>query len=143
MWEVIGRHGKNREGHGKSTSSPHCVAGVELAKVFKLNTTGTLCIDPNVTLDREQTASTNLVVRATDNCYEASVPEVMAPSGSNAPPLYSSTNASYLWVKVMVDDVNDHQPVFARADLAVGLTRTTQFGAIIYNLKVRFYLLMV
>ena len=118
------------------TSVCFSLAGVELPGIFRLDKSGSLCLQKDRVLDREVTAFTNLVVRASDDCNEAVTPSHMEPSHNNRPQMYDPLDTSLLWVKVNVRDVNDFRPVFVRRDLALGITRDVQLGKIIYNLKV-------
>ncbi|KAK3090257.1 hypothetical protein FSP39_010440 [Pinctada imbricata] len=54
----------------------------------------------------------------------------------NIPPAdYDPTNKTLLWAQVVIQDVNDHPPEFRYKNLSIGITRKTQFGEIIFNLK--------
>nr|KAG5714955.1 hypothetical protein BaRGS_000443 [Batillaria attramentaria] len=109
--------------------------GAELTGVFRLYTSGQLCLEPDRVLDREQTDTTNIVIKASENCYEDITPLAMIPSGSSAPSAYDPDDTSLLWVQIKVNDKNDNPPVFNRGDLAIGITRDIQLGQIIINLK--------
>lgn len=55
----------------------------------------------------------------------------------NTPPVdYDPANKTLLWAQVVIQDVNDHAPKFKHKNLSIGITRKTQFGEIIFNLKV-------
>lgn len=114
------------------------LVGVEAAGKFRLDPAGALCLETNQVLDRELIGDfTNLVVRASDNCNEIPAPPALTqPSLTSPPASYNAQRADLLWVRVNIRDVNDHNPVFLRHDLALGITRDTQFGRFIFNLKV-------
>ncbi|XP_076454243.1 cadherin-23-like isoform X3 [Babylonia areolata] len=117
------------------TTICYYLKGTELDDTFRLDTSGSLCLQKDRMLDQEVTPFINLVVRASDNCNEDVSTAVMTPSNNNSPEQYRAEDESLLWVKVNVTDVNDNRPVFVRHDLALGITRDVQVGKIIYNLK--------
>ena len=59
-----------------------------------------------------------------------STPPNVRPAGFNP------DDKTMLWVQVVIQDVNDHAPAFQQKNLSIGITRKTQFGEIILNLKV-------
>ncbi|KAL8591925.1 hypothetical protein ACOMHN_039978 [Nucella lapillus] len=125
----------DKDTESEFTTICYYLKGAELDGMFRLDTAGSLCLQTDRVLDREVTPSTNLVIRASDNCNEVVNTAVMTPSFNNAPELYRREDASLLWVKVNVADVNDYRPVFVRHDLALGITRDVQVGKLIYELK--------
>ncbi|XP_046351403.2 cadherin-23-like isoform X2 [Haliotis rufescens] len=106
----------------------------EIPGAFTLNKTGELCLKKK--LDREQLKSTHLIIQASPFCYEDIKPKTFVrPAPGEQPQGYDSSDLTLLWVNVTIKDINDNPPQFNRKDLVLGVTRSTQFGQIIFELK--------
>ncbi|XP_070186164.1 cadherin-23-like isoform X3 [Littorina saxatilis] len=125
----------DKDDNSEFTIICYYLVGAELQDMFQLDKSGSLCLKKDRVLDREVTAFTNLVIRASDDCNTDVTPSPLAPSFAEAPVLYDPSDTSLLWVRVNVTDVNDFRPVFVRHDLALGITRDVQVGKILYNLR--------
>ena len=112
---------------------------------FHLNETGELFLMKSIDRDGDnnpfnrQINFINLIIYATPYNYlqispgpigEPVTSEVVVPTG------YAPLNLTLLWVRVTIQDKNDHPPKFRENTLSIGITRKTQFGEIIFNLKV-------
>ncbi|XP_059167286.1 cadherin-23-like isoform X3 [Physella acuta] len=112
------------------------IIGSSLMDTFLMDTpSGKLCL--NQTLDRESTMFINIVIQALDDCYKDQVIEKIYPfeNGQQYPSMYRPSQTDKLWVEIEVQDVNDNPPLFKSKELTLGVTRVTQFGKFIMELK--------
>ena len=115
---------------------------------FHLNETGQLYLIKSIDRDGDnnqfnrQINFINLIIWATPYNYlqispgpigDPVISEVASPDG------YQPLNFTLLWARVIIQDVNDHPPMFREITLSIGITRKTQFGEIIFDLKVIYY----
>ncbi|XP_055876010.1 cadherin-23-like isoform X3 [Biomphalaria glabrata] len=110
--------------------------GSSLLETFILDTfSGMLCL--NQTLDRESNPFINIVIQALDDCFKTVTTDKIYPfeKGQLYPSMFRPTNTDKLWIEVQVQDVNDNPPQFKSKELTLGITRVTQFGKFIMELK--------
>ncbi|GFO23560.1 cadherin-23, partial [Plakobranchus ocellatus] len=111
--------------------------GSSLLNTFTLDVgTGNLCL--NTSLDREATPFVNIVIQALEDCYRTDiVTEKILPleEGELYPSMFRPTYPDRLWIEIKVLDLNDNDPKFKSKDLALGVTRVTQFGRFILDLR--------
>ncbi|KAL5018042.1 hypothetical protein ScPMuIL_003764 [Solemya velum] len=103
---------------------------------FHLDQSGDLYLQKE--FDREVTRFANLLIWATPQCYQTlSSPKhfTQSASQSSPPPEYKSDNHTLLWTQILIVDENDNPPMFRRKMISKGMTRDTQFGAVIINLQ--------
>ncbi|XP_067673633.1 cadherin-23-like isoform X2 [Haliotis asinina] len=106
----------------------------EIQGAFTLNKTGELCLKKK--LDRERLSSTSLIIQASPFCYEDIKPKTFVrPGPGEEPQGYDSSDLTLLWVNVSITDINDNPPQFNKKDMVLGVTRSTQFGQMIFELK--------
>ncbi|CAG5135838.1 unnamed protein product, partial [Candidula unifasciata] len=109
------------------TSICYYLIGSSLMDTFMLNTqTGMLCL--NKTLDRETTPMADIVIQALEDCYRSDIKtDKIHPlePGELYPPMYQPSNTDKLWIEIQ----------FHSKDLALGVTRVTQYGKFILDLN--------
>ena len=119
--------------------------GGEMQDHFHLNETGQLYLiksldrDGDINPYNREINFINLIVWATPyNYLKISPGPIGEPVTSEAfvPAVYKPSNFTQLWVRVTIQDKNDHPPKFRENTLSIGITRKTQFGELIFNLKV-------
>ena len=100
---------------------------------FWLNqTSGGLYIQKSI--DREKHGAVNLLINATNTCFQRSLKgRALYPEDFYKREI---TQSSYLWVQVVITDINDNPPKFRRNHMSVGVTRDTDFGTTIFELQV-------
>ncbi|CAC5393753.1 CDH23 [Mytilus coruscus] len=120
------------------------IIGGEMQDHFHLNETGQLYLMKSIDRDgdknpfKRQINFINLVIWATPyNYLKISPGPIGGPATSEAvvPSIYKPLNVTQLWVRVTIQDINDHPPRFREDTLSIGITRKTQFGELIFNLK--------
>ncbi|XP_035824585.1 cadherin-23 [Aplysia californica] len=110
--------------------------GVDVPDKFTLGRQdGQLCL--KTPLDRETTPYVNVVILALEECYRSDIPTQMISMGIGDlfPAMYRPAHTNKTWIKLQVTDINDNPPVFRTKDLALGVTRVTQFGKFILELR--------
>ncbi|XP_050394981.1 cadherin-23 isoform X6 [Patella vulgata] len=108
------------------------IVSTGLNDTFTLSPSGNLCLKNSI--DRETTPYVYLVIQASSNCYEDRSYTII-PQNAEVPPEYNDEDPTLLWVNVSITDINDNSPKFKMKELALGITKTTQFGSFVYNLK--------
>lgn len=108
------------------------IIGGEMIDHFWLNqTSGGLYIQKSI--DREKHGAINLLINATNTCFQRSLKgRALYPEDFYKREI---THSSYLWVQVVITDINDNPPKFRRKHMSVGVTRDTDFGTTIFELQ--------
>ena len=86
----------------------------------------------NNPLDHEQQTSVELVIQANRDCGTTYWDDV-----SHREVTWNVSDSSLMLIEVTVLDVNDNSPKFQKRWFTAGVTRDTQVGETVINLKVR------
>ncbi|XP_014770934.2 cadherin-23 [Octopus bimaculoides] len=108
------------------------IIGGEMVDYFWLNqTSGGLYIQRRI--DREKHSKVNLLINATNTCFQHKLRGVaLHPEDFYTREIKET---SYLWVQVVITDINDNPPKYRRKKMSVGVTRDTDFGTTIFELQ--------
>ena len=81
-------------------------------------------------LDRERVNEVELVIKASDDCWSGQL------EGLRGLQAWNYSDLSLMLLRVTVVDVNDNPPKFSKSHFAFGVTKDTQFGQSVWDLKV-------